>query len=35
MLALHEVQTGLAKLGSMGAFEREGVIPDVLTVSKH
>jgi 2,2-dialkylglycine decarboxylase (pyruvate) len=34
-LVLDEAQTGLAKTGSMWAFEREGVIPDVLTVSKH
>jgi 2,2-dialkylglycine decarboxylase (pyruvate) len=35
LLVLDEAQTGLAKLGTMWAFEREGVIPDVLTVSKH
>jgi 2,2-dialkylglycine decarboxylase (pyruvate) len=35
LLVLDEAQTGLAKLGSMWAFEREGVIPDILTVSKH
>jgi 2,2-dialkylglycine decarboxylase (pyruvate) len=35
LLVLDEAQTGLAKLGTMWACEREGVIPDVLTVSKH
>jgi 2,2-dialkylglycine decarboxylase (pyruvate) len=35
LLVLDEAQTGLAKLGTMWAFEREGVIPDVLTISKH
>jgi 2,2-dialkylglycine decarboxylase (pyruvate) len=35
LLVLDEAQTGLAKLGTMWAFEREAVIPDVLTISKH
>ena len=35
LLILDEEQTGLAKLGTMWAFEREGVVPDILTVSKH
>jgi 2,2-dialkylglycine decarboxylase (pyruvate) len=35
LLVLDEAQTGLAKLGTMWAFEREGVVPDVLTISKH
>jgi 2,2-dialkylglycine decarboxylase (pyruvate) len=35
LLILDEAQTGLAKLGTMWAFEQEGVVPDILTVSKH
>jgi 2,2-dialkylglycine decarboxylase (pyruvate) len=35
LLILDEEQTGLAKLGTMWAFESEGVVPDLLTVSKH
>jgi len=35
LLILDEAQTGLGKLGSMWAFEQEGVVPDILTVSKH
>src|SRR5262249_3954717 len=35
LLILDEEQTGLAKVGSMWAFEGEGVVPDLLTVSKH
>ncbi len=35
LFILDEAQTGLAKLGTMWAFEREDVIPDVLTISKH
>ena len=35
LLILDEEQTGLAKLGTMWAFESEGVVPDILTVSKH
>lgn len=35
LLILDESQTGLAKTGTMWAFEREGIVPDVITVSKH
>ena len=35
LLILDEAQTGLAKLGTMWGFEQEGIVPDVLTVSKH
>ena len=35
LLILDEEQTGLAKLGTMWGFESEGVVPDLLTVSKH
>ena len=35
LLILDEAQTGLAKLGTMWAFEQEGVVPDIFTVSKH
>jgi 2,2-dialkylglycine decarboxylase (pyruvate) len=35
LLILDESQTGLAKLGTMWGFEREGVVPDLITVSKH
>lgn len=35
LLILDEAQTGLAKLGTMFACEPEGVIPDLLTISKH
>jgi 2,2-dialkylglycine decarboxylase (pyruvate) len=35
LLILDEAQTGLAKMGTMFAFETEGIIPDVLTISKH
>ena len=35
LLILDEAQTGLGKLGSMWGFEREGVVPDIITVSKH
>jgi 2,2-dialkylglycine decarboxylase (pyruvate) len=35
LLILDESQTGLAKLGTMWAFEQEGVVPDLITVSKH
>ena len=34
LLILDEAQTGLARTGSMYAFERDGVIPDILTLSK-
>ena len=35
LLILDEAQTGLAKLGSMWAFQQEDVVPDIFTVSKH
>ena len=35
LFILDEAQTGLAKLGTMWAFEQEGVVPDIVTVSKH
>lgn len=35
VLILDESQTGLAKTGSMWAFETEGVVPDILIISKH
>ena len=35
LLILDEAQTGLAKLGTMWAFEQEGVVPDIFTISKH
>ena len=35
LLIIDEAQTGLAKLGTMWAFEQEGVVQDIFTVSKH
>jgi 2,2-dialkylglycine decarboxylase (pyruvate) len=35
LLIFDEAQTGLGKLGTMWAFEQEGVIPDIVTISKH
>lgn len=35
LLVLDEEQTGLGKLGTMFAFESEGVVPDVVTLAKH
>jgi 2,2-dialkylglycine decarboxylase (pyruvate) len=35
LLILDESQTGLAKLGTMWGFEQDGVVPDIITVSKH
>jgi 2,2-dialkylglycine decarboxylase (pyruvate) len=35
LLILDESQTGLGKLGAMWGFEQEGVIPDILVLSKH
>jgi 2,2-dialkylglycine decarboxylase (pyruvate) len=35
LLILDEAQTGLGKLGRMFACEEEGVIPDIMTLSKH
>jgi 2,2-dialkylglycine decarboxylase (pyruvate) len=34
MLVLDEAQTGLGRTGRMFAFERDGVTPDILTLSK-
>ena len=35
LLVLDEAQTGLAKLGTMWAFQQDGVVPDLFTISKH
>src|SRR5262249_34158732 len=35
LLIFDEAQTGLGKLGTLFAFEQHGVVPDVLTISKH
>ena len=34
LLILDEAQTGVGRTGTMFAFERDGVVPDVLTLSK-
>ncbi|MHA6695512.1 aspartate aminotransferase family protein [Homoserinimonas sp. A520] len=34
LLILDEAQTGLARTGTMYAFQRDGVTPDILTLSK-
>ena len=34
LLILDEAQTGLGRTGSMFAFERDGIVPDILTLSK-
>lgn len=34
LLILDEAQTGLGRTGAMFAFERDGVVPDMLTLSK-
>jgi 2,2-dialkylglycine decarboxylase (pyruvate) len=34
LLVLDEAQTGLGRTGAMYAFERDGVVPDILTLSK-
>lgn len=34
LLILDEAQTGVGRTGQMFAFERDGVIPDILTLSK-
>ena len=35
LLIFDEAQTGLGKLGTMFGYKQEGVIPDILTLSKH
>jgi 2,2-dialkylglycine decarboxylase (pyruvate) len=34
LLILDEAQTGLCRTGTMFAFQRDGVVPDILTLSK-
>jgi len=34
LLILDEAQTGLGRTGTMYAFQRDGVVPDILTLSK-
>ena len=34
LLVLDEAQTGMGRTGTMFAFERDGVVPDILTLSK-
>ncbi|MCC6497358.1 MAG: aspartate aminotransferase family protein [Propionibacteriaceae bacterium] len=34
LLILDEAQTGMGRTGTMFAFERDGVVPDILTLSK-
>jgi 2,2-dialkylglycine decarboxylase (pyruvate) len=35
LLIVDEAQTGLGKLGAMWGFEQEGIVPDIVAVSKH
>ncbi len=35
LLILDEAQTGLGKLGTMYAYQQHGVVPDIMTLSKH
>jgi 2,2-dialkylglycine decarboxylase (pyruvate) len=35
LLICDEAQTGLGKLGTMFAAEQDGVVPDIMTISKH
>ena len=35
LLILDEEQTGLGKLGALFGFERDGIVPDIVTVAKH
>jgi 2,2-dialkylglycine decarboxylase (pyruvate) len=35
LLILDEEQTGLGKLGDMFGFERDGIVPDIVTLAKH
>jgi 4-aminobutyrate aminotransferase-like enzyme len=34
LLILDEAQTGMGRTGTMFAFERDGVLPDILVLSK-
>jgi 2,2-dialkylglycine decarboxylase (pyruvate) len=34
LLILDEAQTGLGRTGTMFAFERDGIVPDIITLSK-
>jgi len=35
LLIVDEEQTGLGKLGTMFGFERDGIVPDIVTIAKH
>ena len=35
LLILDEAQTGLGKLGTMYAYRQHGIVPDIMTLSKH
>ena len=35
LLIVDEEQTGLGKLGAMFGFERDGIVPDIVTIAKH
>ncbi len=35
LLILDEEQTGLGNLGAMFGFERDGIVPDIVTLAKH
>ena len=35
LLILDEAQTGLGKLGTMYGYQQHGVVPDIMTLSKH
>ncbi|MBL8834337.1 MAG: aminotransferase class III-fold pyridoxal phosphate-dependent enzyme [Rhodospirillales bacterium] len=35
LLICDEEQTGLGKLGAMFGFERDGIVPDIVTIAKH
>jgi 2,2-dialkylglycine decarboxylase (pyruvate) len=35
LMILDESQTGLGKTGKMFGFQHEGVVPDIITISKH
>ena len=35
LLILDEAQTGLGKLGTLYAYRQHGVVPDIMTLSKH